>query len=119
MRKKGGYANNTKSMYGLAAKAEAEGVRIITGVDVKGFNRANGSTSAVRSVITDRGNIACDYVIAGVGPWVRDIWNMLELPKRISVKGTDGMVHENVKYVDLLAARGRGPECRSRIVSYK
>ncbi len=94
--KKGGYANNTKSMYGLAAKAEAEGVRIMTGVEVQGFNRANGSSSAVRSVITNRGTIDCDYVIAGVGPWVRDIWNMLELPKQISVKGKDGKVHNNV-----------------------
>ena len=29
--KRGGYANNTKSMYGLAKKAESLGVRIITG----------------------------------------------------------------------------------------
>ena len=94
--KKGGYANNTKSMYSLAAKAEAEGVRIITGVDVKGFNRANGASSAVSSVITNRGDIDCDYVIAGVGPWVRDIWNMLELPKQISVTSNDGVIHENV-----------------------
>ena len=94
--KKGGYANNTKSMYGLAAKAEAEGVCIITGVDVKGFNRANGASSAVSSVITNRGDIDCDYVIAGVGPWVRDIWNMLELPKQISVTSNDGVIHENV-----------------------
>ncbi|NNE57975.1 MAG: FAD-binding oxidoreductase [Hellea sp.] len=94
--KKGGYANNTKSIYGLAGKAEAEGVRIITGVEVKGFNRVNGSSSAVRSVETNRGTLGCDYVIAGVGPWVRDVWNMLELPKQISVKSTDGIVHDNV-----------------------
>ena len=30
----GGYANNTKAMSGLASKAEAEGVRIISGVEV-------------------------------------------------------------------------------------
>jgi len=30
--KSGGYSNNTRAMYGLAAKAEAEGVRILTGV---------------------------------------------------------------------------------------
>ena len=35
--KKGGYANNTRSMYGLAGKAENEGVRILTGVKVTGF----------------------------------------------------------------------------------
>lgn len=94
--KRGGYANNTKSMYGLASKAEAEGVRIISGVDVKGFKRANGASSAISAVSTDKGDIACDYVVAGAGPWVRDIWNMLELPKHISVKGADGTTHENV-----------------------
>ena len=35
--KKGGYANNTASIYGLASKAEAEGVRIMTGCEVTGF----------------------------------------------------------------------------------
>ena len=35
--KRGGYANNTSSIYGLADKAEAEGVRILTGTEVKGF----------------------------------------------------------------------------------
>ena len=41
--KKGGYANNTASIYGLASKAEAEGVRIMTGVEVKGFEFGNNS----------------------------------------------------------------------------
>src|ERR1700740_621562 len=35
--KKGGYANNTASIYGLAGKAEHEGARIITGVKVAAF----------------------------------------------------------------------------------
>ena len=35
--KKGGYANNTSAIYGLADKAESEGVRILTGTEVKGF----------------------------------------------------------------------------------
>ena len=42
--KKGGYANNTSSIYGLARKAEDEGVKILTGATVKGFKSANGST---------------------------------------------------------------------------
>ena len=41
--KKGGYANNTASIYGLAAKAEAEGVRIMTGCEVTGFEFGNNS----------------------------------------------------------------------------
>ena len=48
--KKGGYANNTSSIYGLARKAEDEGVKIFTGTIVKGFKSANGST-AITAVI--------------------------------------------------------------------
>jgi len=94
--KKGGYANNTKSMFGLAAKAEAEGVRIIAGCEVKGFKRANGASSAITAVETLKGDIACDYVVIGAGPWVRDFWTMLELPKAISIKGPDGTTHNGV-----------------------
>ncbi len=90
--KKGGYANNTKSMYGLAGKAKAEGVRIITGVEVTGFTRASGA-SAIQAVETNKGKIECDYVVIGAGPWVRDFWNMLELPKTVSIKGQDGKTH--------------------------
>ena len=91
--KKGGYANNTSSMYGLARKAEDEGVRILTGTTVKGFKSANGST-AITAVETDRGTIQCDQIVIGVGPWLNDIWNMLELPKNISIKDDKGIMHE-------------------------
>ena len=93
--KKGGYANNTKAMYGLAAKAEAEGVRILTGVTVTGLRRANGS-GAVEAVETDRGAIECDEVVIGAGPWVRTFWEMLDLPDAVSIKGADGAVHDNI-----------------------
>jgi methylglutamate dehydrogenase subunit A len=92
--KKGGYANNKASIRGLARKAESEGVRILTGVKVTGF-RKDGS-GAVRTVITDQGNIDCDVVIVGTGPWVKQIWDMLELPAAITIKGRDGKLHENV-----------------------
>ena len=93
--KRGGYANNTTSIYGLAKKAEDFGVRILTGVEVKGFIRENGS-AAVQAVETDKGTIACEHVVIGAGPWVRDFWNMLDLPKSISVKDLSGAVHEDV-----------------------
>jgi hypothetical protein len=93
--KKGGYANNTAAMYGLATKAEAEGVRIMTGVEIKGFETgANGG--AVTALETDKGRIACDYVVVGAGPWANTIWNMLELPKHISIKGANGEMHDDV-----------------------
>src|SRR5438874_9768238 len=94
--KKGGYANNTASIYGLASKAEAEGVRIMTGVEVKGFE-FGGNSAAVTAIVTGKGKIACDYVVVGVGPWVNKLWNMLELPRRISIKGRDGKVHDDVR----------------------
>ena len=92
--KKGGYANNTSSIYALAKKAEDEGVRILTGTSVKSFKSANGS-SAITAVETDKGTIECEQVIVGVGPWLRDIWNMLDLPKSINIKDDKGNVHED------------------------
>ena len=94
--KKGGYANNKASMNGLAAKAEREGVRIATGVEVLGFEFGSNSQS-VTALLTTHGRLACEQVIVGVGPWVNNIWNLLELPKRITVKGRDGKLHHDVR----------------------
>jgi methylglutamate dehydrogenase subunit A len=94
--KKGGYANNKKSMEGLAGLARAEGVRIETGVKVIGFERANGASAAVRAVLTDKGKVTCERVIVGAGPWVKQIWDMLGLPNAISVTGRDGRRHDGV-----------------------
>ncbi len=93
--KKGGYANNMASIYGLAGKAEALGVRIATGVKVTGFKTGHNST-AVTGVETDRGVIGCDQVVVAVGPWASTVWNMLELPKTVSIKGSDGTLHDNI-----------------------
>jgi len=89
---RGGYANNKASMEGLAAKARAEGVRILTGPQVTGLD----ISGAVNAVETDRGRIQCEQLIVAVGPWVRDVWSMLDLPERISIRGSDGEVHEGL-----------------------
>src|SRR5438105_2830677 len=94
--KKGGYANNTASIYGLASKAEAEGVRIMSGIEVNGFEFGDNS-AAVTAILTSKGKIACDYVVVGVGPWINQVWNMLELPRRISIKGRDGKMHDEIR----------------------
>ncbi len=94
--KRGGYANNTKSIYGLAKKAEDLGVRILTGVEVKNLIQENGS-NAVSKIETDRGIMTCSHVIIGVGPWVRDFWRMLNLPKKIDLKDLEGVVHKDVE----------------------
>ena len=93
--KRGGYANNTKSMYGLAKKAESLGVRIMTGVEVKGFTFENRS-NAIQAVETNKGSITCKHVIIGAGPWTRDFWNMLGLPRQIDLMDLDGSIHEGV-----------------------
>ena len=89
--KKGGYANNVRSLRGLAAKAESEGVRIVPGVRVTGIQISGG---AVTAVDTDQGEVRCDQLIIAAGPWVRDLWAMLDLPAQIPVTGRDGTVHE-------------------------
>jgi glycine/D-amino acid oxidase-like deaminating enzyme len=91
--KKGGYANNQQSMAGLAAKATGEGVRILPGVQVTGFQYSGKAVSAVE---TNKGTIETDYVVVGVGPWVKSIWEMLDLPKTISIKGRDGKLHNGI-----------------------
>jgi hypothetical protein len=91
--KRGGYAHNTKALYRLADKAEAEGVRILTGVEVKGFVQ-NGCISAVE---TTRGRIQCDYTVIGAGPWADHFWKMLGLPSAIDVKDPNNKVHPNMK----------------------
>jgi methylglutamate dehydrogenase subunit A len=88
--KRGGYANNVASLTGLAAKAEAAGVAIRAGVRVTGLAVDNGAVTAVQ---TDRGNIGCDQLVVAVGPWIRNLWAMLDLPDRIAVTGPDGTVH--------------------------
>ena len=93
--KSGGYSNNTRAMYGLAAKAEAEGVRILTGVAVTGFERDNGS-EAIRSVQTDKGNIHCEFVVVATGPWVKQCWEMLDLPHEVNIKAKDGLIHDGI-----------------------
>ena len=88
--KKGGYANNKASMNGLANKAQVLGVTIHEGIAVTGFD--TDAAGAIRTVITNQGNIACDFVVIGAGPWIKSIWDMLELPDAIDVLGPDGQL---------------------------
>jgi glycine/D-amino acid oxidase-like deaminating enzyme len=87
---RGGYANNGRSLHGLAAKAEAEGVRIQSWVTVTGIRTSGG---AVTAVDTDQGTIGCEQLVIAAGPWIRDLWAMLDLPASIAVTMPDGTVH--------------------------
>ncbi|MBN1831190.1 MAG: FAD-binding oxidoreductase [Deltaproteobacteria bacterium] len=91
--KRGGYAHNTRALYRLADKAEAEGVRILTGVKVVGIV-SNGNVSGVE---TTKGTLKCDYLIVGAGPWANVFWEMLGMPGSVPVKGLDGKVHPDIR----------------------
>jgi glycine/D-amino acid oxidase-like deaminating enzyme len=82
---RGGFAHNLASMHGLAAKAEAAGARIVTGVRVTGLDLDGGG--AVRAVRTDRGTVGCEQLVVAIGPWVEDLWSMLGLPAEVDVAG--------------------------------
>jgi glycine/D-amino acid oxidase-like deaminating enzyme len=90
--KKGGYAFNKDSIKALENKSTSNGVQVIKGVKVNGFKRGSNS-KAVTGVETDKGTIDCEQVVIGAGPWARDFWNMLELPKTANIKGKDGKMH--------------------------
>lgn len=85
--KQGGFAFNLPSLLGLASLCEAEGVGIMTNVEVTGFVLQGDAVTAVE---TNRGSIACDEVVVGVGPWIKQVWTMLDLPLTIDIHTPDG-----------------------------
>ena len=94
--KRGGYANNVPSMQGLAAKARAEGVTIRTGVKVLGFTSSDATGSSIKQIETDQGPIQCEQLVIAVGPWINQLWKMLDLPAEIAIKGRDGKLYEGL-----------------------
>ena len=90
--KQGGYSPNKIAINACGNKAKKEGANVITGVEVTGFKRGSNS-KAVTGVETDKGTIDCEQVVIGAGPWARDFWNKLELPKTANIKGKDGKMH--------------------------
>jgi methylglutamate dehydrogenase subunit A len=90
----GGFAFNKESMLGLAAKAQQAGAQIATGVEVTGFDQDN--SGAVTAVHTTQGTIRADQVVVAVGPWVTELWAMLDLPDRIDVRQPDGQLQTDL-----------------------
>jgi methylglutamate dehydrogenase subunit A len=78
----GGFAFNLESVQGLAAKCESEGVPILSGVEVTGFeSRSDGS---VGTVLTTEGPIEVgEQVVLAPGPWAAQFWALLGLPPTI------------------------------------
>jgi glycine/D-amino acid oxidase-like deaminating enzyme len=95
--RQGGFAFNLESVAGLAAKCEAAGVRILTGVEVVGFESA-GPDDSVTAVVTSEGSIAVgEQVVIAPGPWAQAFWRLLGLPDTIDVRLPGGELRENVR----------------------
>jgi methylglutamate dehydrogenase subunit A len=86
--RRGGFAFNRESMFGLASKARAVGATIEEGVEVTGFE-LDGS-GAVTLVETSAGPIEAGQVVVAVGPWIARLWELLGLPRRLDIRTPDG-----------------------------
>jgi methylglutamate dehydrogenase subunit A len=87
----GGFAFNRESVAGLLGKAQSEGVNVLTGVQVIGFE--DGADESVRAVVTNEGRIEVgEQVVLAPGPWAKNLWRMLGLPDTIDVRTPSGDV---------------------------
>jgi glycine/D-amino acid oxidase-like deaminating enzyme len=87
-----GYAGTRQVMNGLAGKCADHGVRILTGIEVIGYDVRAGQ---VKSVVTNAGTIDCDLVIWGLGAWTPKHWEMLGKPMRVDCRYADGTLVED------------------------
>jgi methylglutamate dehydrogenase subunit A len=87
----GGFAFNKDSVLGLLGKAQGEGVNVLTGIEVTGFDM--NDDDSVRAVRTNQGNVEVgEQVILAPGPWAKQFWNLLGLPATIDVRTPSGDV---------------------------
>lgn len=84
-----GYAGTAQVIKGLVQKCADHGVRIISGVEVTGYDVRAGQ---VKSVITDQGEIDTDLVIWGLGAWTPKHWQILDQPMTLDCHYPDGGV---------------------------
>src|SRR5581483_9634851 len=78
-----------QTVAGLAQLARGEGVTILEGVEVTGFDVRGGKVHAVE---TNEGPVEAEMVIVAPGPWAAGFWQMLGLPMTIDVHTRDGVV---------------------------
>jgi len=87
----GGFAFNRESVAGLLGKAQSEGVTVLTGAEVTGFE--DGADESVTAVLTNQGRIEVgEQVVLAPGPWAKQVWRMLGLPDTIDVRTPSGDV---------------------------
>lgn len=84
-----GYAGTRQAIAGLAQKCADHGVRILSGVEVTGYDLRNGR---VAKLLTNRGEIACDVAVLGLGAWTAKHWELLGKPMTLDCHYPDGSV---------------------------
>lgn len=82
-----GYAGTARAVNGLTSMCQRHGVKICSGVEVEGYDIANGQVTAVR---TNKGTIKCDVVVLGLGAWTPKHWELLDKPMKLDVGYGDG-----------------------------
>jgi methylglutamate dehydrogenase subunit A len=100
---RGGFADAPAAVRGLAALAEADGVRIRPGVRVTGVELGGG---AVTAVTTDHGRVGCEQLVVAAGPWTRDLWRMLDLPAAVTLPGPGGKPEQRPMWTYWLVQEG-------------
>jgi glycine/D-amino acid oxidase-like deaminating enzyme len=94
--KRSGWADAAATVRELARRAQADGVEIVEGVEVLGFERRG---DAVGAVVTDHGTVSCEHVVLAAGVWARDMWRALGLDFTAELDG------RRVALVDLVRAQ--------------
>ena len=84
-----GYVGTRRMVDGFTRKCLAHGVRCHWGVEVTGYEVNGGQVS---KVLTSRGDVSCDAVVLGLGPWTPRHWEMLGKPDTIDLHYPDGAV---------------------------
>jgi len=84
-----GYAGTRQAVAGLAQKCRDHGVRIFSGVEVTGYQTAS-SGGHVAKVMTNKGAVACEMVVLGLGTWTPKHWAMLGRGDTVEAKYPDG-----------------------------
>src|SRR5205823_1030294 len=77
---RGGFAHSRDAVQGLARKTREAGVQLLAPVEVTGL--ALDGSGAVSEVQTSEGAITAEQVVVAVGPWIKTLWGMLDLPQQ-------------------------------------
>ncbi|MGH2993418.1 MAG: NAD(P)/FAD-dependent oxidoreductase [Solirubrobacterales bacterium] len=72
--RRGGWADAMQTVRHLAARARKAGAMIEEGTEVSGFEIGS---DGVEAVLTSRGRVRCEAVLAAPGPWAARVWAQL------------------------------------------